>query len=191
MAGICRVDGCDAKVSAKELCKRHYRQNWSGRKFTFRPVRQKGVQVPWLLEHVNYEGDDCLKWPFSLVPGRPCVTWDGKTRIASRVMCELRNGPPPSTKHDAAHSCGKGHEGCVNPNHLRWATRKENFADMVRHGTRVQGEGHWNSVLTEQKVRDIREMAEVLPIGLIANEFGVSRATVHHAVNRKTWRHVT
>lgn len=50
-------------------------------------------------------------------------------------MCQKAHGDPPSPKHDAAHSCGRGHEGCVNPNHLSWKTKKQNQADRITHGT--------------------------------------------------------
>lgn len=48
-----------------------------------------------------------------------------------RHMCKLKNGDPPTPDHEAAHSCGNGKHGCINPNHLRWATDAENMADTV------------------------------------------------------------
>lgn len=33
-------------------------------------------------------------------------------------MCELVYGKPPMPKHQAAHNCGKGNLGCINPKHL-------------------------------------------------------------------------
>ena len=187
----CHLDQCDKKAAAGGYCLRHYNQKKNGRAFTFGPPRDVGKQTPWLLAHVDHEGDECLKWPFAFHrDGRGQITWEGTTRQTHRVMCELRHGAPPTPKHEAAHSCGKGHEGCVNPNHLRWATRKENVADMVVHGTQIRGEKSRHAILTEQQVRDIREIAEVLPIPLIAAEFGLKPAHVHKVVARTIWRHV-
>jgi hypothetical protein len=59
----------------------------------------------------------------------------GHFERATRVMCKLAHGPAPTPKHHAAHSCGKGHEACINPKHLRWATPRENAADAKLHGT--------------------------------------------------------
>lgn len=70
---------------------------------------------------------------------------DGRTHTVSRLVCEYINGKAPSPEHEAAHNCGKGHEGCVNPLHMRWATRAENFSDKVIHGTSMRGKLHWKN----------------------------------------------
>jgi hypothetical protein len=59
----------------------------------------------------------------------------GDTLYAHRLMCQLAHGDPPTPDHIAAHSCGRGHEGCVNPNHLSWKTYSENELDKRVHGT--------------------------------------------------------
>jgi hypothetical protein len=48
---------------------------------------------------------------------------------AHRIMCKLVHGEPPTPKHEAAHSCGNGTGGCINPHHLRSDTRGGNNAD--------------------------------------------------------------
>ena len=48
-------------------------------------------------------------------------------------MCFLAHGEPPTPDHVAAHSCGKGRDGCVHPKHLRWATSSENALDLSVH----------------------------------------------------------
>jgi hypothetical protein len=64
------------------------------------------------------------------------ANWRPRTvRRAHRVMCEIAHGPKPAPGFVAAHTCGKGREGCVNPRHLRWASQKENMADKLLHGT--------------------------------------------------------
>jgi hypothetical protein len=106
--------------------------------------------------HVSYQGEDCLTWPFSRF-GYGTIYGH---KHAHRVMCELAYGPAPSPRHQVAHSCGKGHEGCVNPRHLRWATPKENSADMVLHGTALRGERAINVKLTTPEVHAVKMFGE-------------------------------
>lgn len=62
------------------------------------------------------------------------VSWpDGRRTTASRIICELVNGPAPSPRHQAAHSCG--HAWCIVGGHLSWRLPAENLADRQRHGT--------------------------------------------------------
>lgn len=91
----------------------------------------------WLKERASFSDDECLFWPF----GR---NWNGygfmkpylqRNAYAHRVMCELAHGEPPTPSHVAAHSCGRGSAGCVNPKHLSWKTPRENQLDRRAHGT--------------------------------------------------------
>jgi hypothetical protein len=92
---------------------------------------------------LTWTSDECLLWPYAKIssgygqmaiePGRRGKS--GKRVLVSRRVCEDTNGPPPTPHHDAAHSCGKGHLGCCNPKHLHWATRLENVAEAIAHGT--------------------------------------------------------
>jgi hypothetical protein len=54
-----------------------------------------------------------------------------KAALMSRLVCEETHGLPPTPKHDAAHKTRSGCLGklCVNPWHIRWATRSENERD--------------------------------------------------------------
>ena len=83
-----------------------------------------------------YDGNECQTWPYARSDrGYGQVYQDGRVEYVHRMVCEERHGPPPTPKHDAAHSCGKGHEGCVTKRHLSWKTHKENMADAIEHGT--------------------------------------------------------
>lgn len=107
----------------------------------------------WIEYAAGYAEDDCLKWPFARTSrGYACTR---KTTVP-RLILERVVGPPPNGEYQAAHSCGKGHEGCVNPRHLRWASPLSNAADRVIHGTNLYGQKSPASKMTEKQVLEIR-----------------------------------
>lgn len=191
---MCAFQDCPNPASpkaAKGLCSSHYWQMHKGRPLTALSYR-RDVTEPWIMAHLNYDGVGCLSWPFGRSPdGRATVRFKGRQGWAARVICQLVNGPPPFNGAEAAHSCGKGHLGCVNPKHLRWATKLENEADKMLHGTIARGEHQGSSKMTDGKVRAIREFARTCSQHVIADLFGIAQVTVSRIVARKTWRHVT
>jgi HNH endonuclease len=109
-------------------------------------------------------------------------------------MCELAYGPAPSPRHQVAHSCGKGHEGCVNPRHLRWATPKENSADMVLHGTALRGERAINVKLTTPEVHAVKMFGEWGfrggEITTLARVYDVAPDTIRKIFKGQNWKHI-
>jgi hypothetical protein len=79
---------------------------------------------------------------------RPNVRVNGRLRIVSHMVCEEVYGPPPTPKHVAAHNTPNGCVGnvaCVNGDHLRWASRRENALDTpeeIRRKPRNRGLRH-------------------------------------------------
>jgi hypothetical protein len=76
----------------------------------------------------------CFLWTGAL-SGKPlrAVVWvneQNQNRYVARLVCEEVFGPPFSWAQ-AAHATANGCIGplCVNPGHLRWATRQENMLD--------------------------------------------------------------
>jgi hypothetical protein len=132
----CSVDGCTGTSRKRGMCAKHYNRWWKHGDPLVLARAPNGVPMKWLNQHIGYDGDSCLAWPFHRDErGRARVDVNRHQKNAARVMCEKVNGPPPDETHQAAHSCGKGHEGCVNPNHLSWKTPAENQSDRVVHGT--------------------------------------------------------
>ncbi|WP_167543982.1 HNH endonuclease [Methylobacterium aquaticum] len=131
--------------------------------------------------------DECITWPFGTDGhgyGRICS--DG----AHRIVCEIAHGLAPTSEHEAAHSCGNGHRGCVNPGHLRWATHKENHSDRILHGTNNAGETHGANKLTAQSVAEIRRLfADGSTKASLARSFNVSESCVRKIISGKNWRH--
>lgn len=180
---ICKIDGCGKPQLAREWCRAHY-ERW--RKYgdpnkRFRPAN--GDAARYLREVVfPFEGEGCLTWPFHRTKGYGILGWHGRPLIVSRIVCEYVHGVPPTTKHQAAHNCGKGHEGCVNPKHLRWATRSENELDKRTHGTQTT-----NAKLTEQQVDEIRSLKGIMPQADLAARYGVTRSNICKIQRGKSW----
>jgi len=189
----CAVRNCGRKVLCRGYCCAHY-QRWTkyGHAEGGGPMKtQNGTLLRWMRRHLNHEGEGCLPWPFAVNHrGYGAVYFRGRTRIASRVMCILAHGEPPSEDHQAAHSCGKGHEGCVHPGHLSWATQTENMADQLEHGTRARGVTHGMRKLSPEQVRAIRSQAGKQRHKDIAAKFGINRRTVGHILSGERWRHL-
>lgn len=147
----------------------------------------------WIENHVDYDGNDCLIFPFGRITNGYGKVYDGRYKhkqvYAHRLMCELVNGPPPSEIHEAAHNCGNGHLGCVNPNHLRWDTRKGNAADKFEHGTLLYGETHPNGIKTLEEAKEIYRRAwSGEPTIELAREFNVSPANVSMIKHGHSWK---
>lgn len=186
---LCIMDGCDLPRHGHGYCNTHYRRFKSHGDASVTKRPGNSVLLNWIKDHVNYSGEDCLKWPFTTDGhGRGQITIKGKNKKSPRVMCEFANGPPPSSKHDAAHSCGNGHLGCIHPKHLSWKTRKENEADKLIHGTQIRGENTWNNKLTESQVIKIRGLlASGKTCAEVAIAYSMHPGTISQIKRRKLW----
>jgi hypothetical protein len=151
-------------------------------------MTKHGLPMSWLKSHLHYDGDDCVVWPFTrTAQGYSRIWHNGQMRPAHRVMCEMLNGPPSGPLIDTAHSCGNGHLGCMNPKHLRWATKVENSRDRIAHGTHGRGEKHALAKLSHDDVLAIREMAPFAVAAWIAPYYGISTAQMSRIIRRQRW----
>jgi hypothetical protein len=141
-----------------------------------------GATAAFINRAVEYIGDECLLWPYGKSSGYGELHIDGKPKGAHAVVCERVHGPAPRIGLEAAHSCGN--RDCVNPRHLRWATRRQNAEDKILHGRSMRGELHPNAKLTRVRVREIR--ASPLSTRELAAQYGVRQITVR-AIRRR-WR---
>jgi hypothetical protein len=190
MPGSCSIDGCGkAKAPGRRgLCGRHYQRWWrTGDPLGKRALR--GAPMQFLESTFMHFEDGCIIWPFGRGYGK---VWNGDHMVwVHPIVCERFNGKRPTPKHEAAHSCGNGHGGCINGYHLRWATRKENQADRINHGTALRGEQVASARLTESDVRSIRNLAPTETRRKIARRFGVDRKTIGKIIHRQRWKHVS
>lgn len=192
---VCSIPGCGLPHKGLGWCIKHYfRQRRHGDPL-YREAdapAPKRAAIKWIKDNTNFSGTECLIWPFAakMTGGYGLVWWKGKKDGAHRVMCEMVNGPPPSPRHQAAHSCGNGSRGCTHPKHLRWATPLENDGDKEAHGTRVRGQKIPWSKLTEQNVRAIRILLNTHTDIQIARQFGVSDSAIFAIRSGRSWKHV-
>jgi hypothetical protein len=155
---------------------------------TWSNKRGEGQGIKWVLAHQTYAGDDCLIWPLGRDwQGYGQFGYCGKVLRAPRFMCELVNGPAPEDKPFALHTCGNGHNGCCNPNHLRWGSPSDNQQDTVTHGTSKKPGGP-RQKLTDAQVTEIRALAAGgTKQYRIAAKYGVRRETIGQIL-RGRWR---
>jgi hypothetical protein len=92
---------------------------------------------------------------------------------------------------------------CVSPEHLFDGTSQDNSTDMVRkrrqsHGekhrraimpNRPRGQGHANSILTESRVKQMRELKH-LGQRKLSKMFGVSKYCAYSVISRLAWKHI-
>lgn len=129
-APTCSVDGCSRKYESGGFCQMHRTRFRRYGDPLFTKTAPDGAGLATLQSLAEHHGDDCVTWPYSTNPqGYGQAYYCGEVMGAHRVMCILAHGEPPTPSHQAAHSCGRGRDACINPKHLRWATPKENIAD--------------------------------------------------------------
>lgn len=133
----------------------------------------------------------CMNWkgPIAQTGGHGTIgiRLNGKcyTYKAHRLSYQLFKGEIPRDKF-VLHSCNNAK--CVNPDHLRIGTQKENVLDRIKDGTDNKGERHGMAKLTKNKVKKIRKMkGHHLKIATI---FNVSQKAIYDVIHKRTWKHV-
>lgn len=136
--------------------------------------------IDWAL---TMETNECVLWPF----GKQTDGYGAfRGKIVSRIVRELAYGPPPTAKHEAAHSCQQS-RACINKRHLRWDTHKGNQRDKIAHATSMRGELAPRAKLTKEDVLKIREEDGKIPRQVLADRYGGDRSTICVIANRKSW----
>lgn len=148
-------------------------------------VKEDAPSKRWLEQHLDHaEREFCLIWPLTRAQnGYPTAGKNNAIR-PHRIMCEHRNGPPPTPSHQAAHSCGKGHLGCVNPWHLNWKTPAENQIERFQ----LQGAPMPRYRLRPEQVDEIRSMKGRERTVETAARFQCSEANIRQIQSGKTWK---
>lgn len=188
---ICKIEDCGKPSRKRGMCAMHYTR-WrvhGDPNFTKIQVFPKGEPLRWIHEHMGYEGEACLTWPFGKgVAGYGSISPNGRGSMgAHRYMCILVHGEPFDPKWEARHLCGKGGEGCVNPKHIVWGTRQQNVDDRRLHGTNPVGERSGKTRFTTEEVELIRSMKGQMMYKDIAAAFGVDASCISRIMSGKRW----
>ena len=149
-------------------------------------MTQRGEPLAWVRDvAIPFGGDECLIFPYSRDDyGYGKVRYDGSNIGVHVLVCRERHGEKPTPRHEACHSCGNGHGGCVNPNHIYWGTRAQNMADAMAMGTLKRENPPTGEASPAMRHRDpvIAEVRRLLAAGLrqveISELTGVSQSHV-------------
>lgn len=184
----CSIDGCEKLRIGHGYCSKHYQRFMKFGDAEYHAQTSPGEPGEYLNSVVlGHSSDECLIWPFCRTgDGYGSIRFEGSPKLVTRLVCEKVHGRPPTDEHEAAHSCGNGHLGCCSPRHLRWATRIENQADRLSHGTSPRGENCGKAKLTERDVREIRAGLHEKD-AVLAERYGIGRSTVSMIQNKKAW----
>lgn len=180
MNQVCSVDGCGNPSRKAGLCNKHHLRRWRYGDTSVTKKAANGAGLRFINEvALHHAADECLIWPFRLgANGYARLNVGGRSFGAHRMVCELANGAPALPELEAAHTCGNGHLGCVNPSHLRWATRTQNMRDKAAHGTQTRGSTHPVSKISESDVQKIRGLRGLMSQRQIAAMFAISAGHV-------------
>ena len=183
---LCSIDGCNKPTVGRGWCRKHYSRWYEHGDPLILHKTPNGEPEHFFAAALAHDSDDCLLWPYAQNGnGYGQINRDGAKYLTHRLICAETNGPPPSPEFDAAHKCGN--RLCLNPRHLRWATRIENMADCIEHGTTNRGPRHGNSKLTDDDVIAIRKMSGTMRQKEIAAIYNISFQTVSKIVRRERW----
>lgn len=113
---------------------------------------------------------------------------DGKSKIFSVHVLVLQSfvGSRPKD-FDGCHNDGVKENNHID--NLRWASRKDNCADRIKHGTCLYGEKNHSSKLNNQESLYIRYCKNMKQKEL-SKMFNVSIATIGNIRNGRNWKHL-
>jgi len=182
----CNFSGCKQVHRAKGYCATHYNMFAKYGNFD----RARG---PLFAGHAFIEGlklgskDECIEWPFGLNDGGYAqVLIEGRRCRVHIIVCKKFHGAPTRAQPFSLHKCGN--RKCVNPEHLRWGSSKENAQDTILHGRTVRGPQQPHAKLTENAVlkikQSLRDGARQVDLAM---EYGVSLSAIHAVHKGRSW----
>jgi hypothetical protein len=187
MVKTCIIQDCGKPRRGHGYCSAHY-ERWRRYGDPTFGRSEEGAALKFFRESVlPYTGDDCLLWPYAKTSGYGYMQFVGKPQRINRLICEHLFGPPPTPLHQAAHLCGKGHEGCCSPRHLAWKTRSENEADKLLHNTSARGERCGSSKLREEDAREIIALRGKVTQTELAKRYGVDQSHISRIQTGDVW----
>jgi transposase len=149
---------------------------------TLRPQARKTTKE-FLLANIQKTASGCWEW-------QGCRTREGygqvARQLAHRLAYSLWSGADVPEGLQVMHSCDN--PPCINPDHLRTGSNRDNSLDMV-------GKGRGCTTLTEEQVRTIRILYvsrhKTYGAQALAKNYGVSESTISGIVNRRRYAWVS
>ena len=131
----------------------------------------------------------CWIWTGSLSgSGYGRIQFHGRLTDAHRAAWILAKGSIPAGMF-VCHSCDV--KTCINPAHLFLGSPLDNMRDMIAKGRDRYGRQKQATqlrMLTDEEARAV--IASALSFAQLAKQFGVSRSTIQHIKQRRTYRHL-
>ncbi len=152
----------------------------------FAKVNKDGPTHPY-----NRELGNCWLWTAGLGSGGYGQFWTAETgTIKSHRWSFFFHNGKHAHSH-VLHSCDR--PLCVNPIHLREGNDKDNVRDMIERGRNsppphYSGERNNSARLTEEEVRQIRELLKVTTGTDVANRYGISQSQVSNIRHGRHWK---
>lgn len=117
--------------------------------------------------------------------GYGTITVDDRQLLAHRYSWVLHHGAIESGLF-VMHRCDN--PACVNPDHLRLGSHRDNTDDMLAKSRQARGQQIKISKLTPEQVIEIRRS----PFGSwkLAKMYGVSRPSIRAVKRGETWKHI-
>jgi len=135
--------------------------------------------------HIPVPMCGCWIWTGMLTDsGYGMLCAQGKLRRAHVFAYKQFVGPVPvgmCVLHECDMRC------CVNPDHLKLGTKKQNSEDAMVRKRYPTGEQHGNTPLTTAQVLSIR--ADTRTQRLIAADYGVCQMTISNIKRGATWKY--
>lgn len=133
----CSVAGCESRKKARGMCDTHY-QRWLkyGDGFDTGPSKRRFMSLEpiarfWAFVALTANPEKCWEWQGAKIStGYGNYVYLGRNWLAHRLAWLLMKGSEPT--RFLLHSCDN--PKCVNPNHLREGSQKENLQEMAAKG---------------------------------------------------------
>ena len=184
----CLLEECGRPLKSRGMCNTHYEQRRrSGALGTrLREVRKPGMTDAEVLVHIMSRSErhenGCLLWTGAKNnTGYGSLLHEGRTWVVHTLVLTITQGPRPSGK-EGCHSRQCVSRVCVNPEHLRWDTRRANLVD-ARETKSIAHQRLARSDITAIREKHFHGIA----VADIAGEFGISPHYVNKIVRGAIW----
>lgn len=105
---------------------------------------------------------------------------------AHKEVCIAFYGPKPFDDAQVRHKNGDKEDN--SKSNVCWGSHEDNMNDRDLHGTTASGERQGLTGLTQEQVREIRSLQNVVSRTELCARFKIARATLQSILSGKTWR---